>query len=449
MFRRKLYNNLLTWKNDSNGNTAILIESARRVGKSTIVREFAETEYKSFIMIDFAYAPDIIQNLFKDLSDLNYFFLQLQLHYGVNLIERDSVIIFDEVQFNPLARQAIKLLVADGRYDYIETGSLISIRKNVKNILIPSEERKLQMYPLDFEEFLWATRDTSTFKLLKKMYEDQISIGDSQNRNLMKKFRLYMLVGGMPQAVQAYVKSNNLEVVDQIKRDIINLYEDDFYKIDSKGKTSALYDAIPSQLNKHSSSYQISSVLPNDRKDTIVDELSELKSSKTVHISYNVSDPNIGLANMYNQDKFRLYLLDTGLLVTLIFKDKSFTENIIYSKLLNDKLPVNLSIVYENVIAQILATNGNNLYYHTFLDKTKKKNYEIDFIIAKGDKICPIEVKSSNYKAHKSLDIFSKKYSKRIKHQTVIYTKDLKIQDNILYLPIYLTMFLKSIKNIY
>ena len=300
------------------------------------------------------------------------------------------------------------------------------------------------MHPMDFEEFLWATEDTDTdtAKLLKKMFDNRISIGDGQNRNMMRKFRLYMLVGGMPQSIQAYVESNNLEIVDQVKRDIINLYEDDFYKIDSKGKISALFDAIPSELNKHSSSYQISSVFPNDRKDTISEEISELKSSKTVVASYNVSDPNIGLSNMYNQDKFRFYLADTGLLVTLIFKDKDFTDNIIYTKLLNNKLPVNLGILYENVVAQILAANGNKLYFHTFYDKIQKRNYEVDFLIVKEDKICPVEVKASSYKAHKSLDMFSEKYSKRIKEKILIYTKDLKIEGDTLYLPVYLAMFL-------
>lgn len=442
MFKRKVYDELLKWKNESKGKRALLIEGARRVGKSTIVKEFAKNEYTSHIMIDFAYASTDIFNLFKDLSDLDYFFLQLQLQYGVNLVDRESLIIFDEVQFNPLARQAIKLLVDDGRYDYIETGSLISIRKNVKDILIPSEERKIQMYPMDFEEFLWATGDTSTPEILKKMYEKRISIGQAQNRNMMRKFRLYMLVGGMPQAIKEYVETNNLQSVDQVKRDIINLYEDDFYKIDHKGKISALYDAIPSELNKHGASYQIASVLPNDRRATIMEEILELQESKTVLAAYNVSDPNVGLSNMFNRDLFRLYLADTGLLVTLIFKDKDFTENIIYSKLLNDKLPVNLGILYENVVAQTLATKGHKLYYHTFYNKKQKRNYEIDFIITKQDKICPIEVKSSGYKAHKSLDIFGKKYSDRIKERIVIYTKDLSINGATIYLPVYLTMFI-------
>ena len=441
MFKRKIYNELVRWKEEYRGTRAILIEGARRVGKSTIVSEFAKNEYESHIMIDFAYAPDNIQNLFKDLSDLDYFFLQLQLQYGVNLVQRKSLIIFDEVQFNPLARQAIKLLVADGRYDYIETGSLISIRKNVKDILIPSEERKLQMYPMDFEEFLWATGDKDTSEMLRTVYEKKISIGQAQNRNMMRKFMLYMLVGGMPQAVKKYIESNNLEAVDQVKRDIINLYEDDFYKIDPQGKISVLYDSIPSELNKHTSGYQISSVLPNDRKDTVMEEILELELSRTTLAAYNVTDPDISLPNMHERDKFRLYLADTGLLVTLMFKDKEFTDNIIYTKLLNDKLPVNLGILYENAVAQALASNGNGLYYHTFYDKIQKRNYEVDFMIAKEDKICPIEVKSSGYKSHKSLDMFADKYSHRIKENIVIYTKDLLVEGTTTYLPAYLTMF--------
>lgn len=442
MFRRKIYRELLEWKNSSKSKTALLIEGARRVGKSTVAEEFAKNEYEKYILIDFAYATDSVRDLFNDLSDLDYFFLQLQLQYGVNLVEKNSLIIFDEVQFNPKARQAIKLLVADGRYDYIETGSLISIKKNVENILIPSEEHKINMYPMDFEEFLWATGDIETSQLLEKIYKNKISIGQEQNRNMMRKFRLYMLIGGMPQAVQEYISSNNLEMVDRVKNEIIELYEKDFYKIDYTGQISELYDSIPSELNKHSSAYQITSVIKNGNKESIMSKISELKSSKTVLTSYNVLDPNVGLSSMANRNKFRLYLSDTGLLVSLMFKDREFTENIIYKKLLSDKLQSKLGILYENAVAQILVSKGYKLYYHTYLDKIKKRNYEIDFIIPKESKISPIEVKSSGYKAHKSLDNFSVKYSNRIKEKIVIYTKDLKIENNVTYLPIYLTMFL-------
>ena len=439
IFKRKIYDRLLNWKNTSQGSTALLIEGARRIGKSTVAEEFGKNEYNSYILIDFAYAPQHIQELFEDLSDLDYFFLQLQLQYGVTLEERKSLIIFDEIQFNPLARQAIKLLVKDGRYDYIETGSLISIKKNIQDILLPSEERKIEMFPMDFEEFLIATGDEQLASLIGMAWNKRISVGDSQNRNLMRKFRLYMLVGGMPQAVLAYIEYNNLQIVDDVKRDIINLYMNDFFKIDNTGKISSLFSSIPSELNKHSASYQVSSVLPYERKSTIEDELSELIASKTVIPSYNVSDPSSGLSYMYSSEDFRLYVSDTGLLVTLMFMDKEFTDNIIYSKLLSDKLPVNLGIVYENVVAQILASKGNRVFYHTFADKKQKRNYEVDFILAEPNgKISPIEVKSSGYKTHKSIDVFADKYSKKIGKKLLIYTKDLKKDQDVLCVPVYM-----------
>lgn len=442
MLKRKIYDKLLDWKNESNGKTALLIEGARRIGKSTIVEEFAKNEYESYIIIDFAFASADVQDLFLNMNDLNYFFLQLQLLYGVGLEERKSLIVFDEVQFNPRARQAIKLLVADGRYDYIETGSLISINKNVKDILIPSEERRIQMYPMDFEEFLWAIGDMGTMKILKSFFEERKSLGQVVNREILRKFRLYILVGGMPQSVLEYLESNNLEKVDRIKRDIIDLYEQDFYKIDDKGKISAIYESIPNELNKHTKSYQISSVLPNDRKSTVDNELTELIFSKTVLASYNLQDPNIGLSSSYDLSHFRLYSVDTGLLVTLMFKDKDFTENEIYRKILSDKLPANLGIIYENVVAQILASKGYKLYYHTYYDRVKKRNYEIDFIISKGSKITPMEVKSSNYRKHKSLDDFCDKYSSRVGEKILLHTKDLDFKESTLYLPVYMAQFI-------
>ncbi len=442
IFKRKIYQKLLEWKKESNGKTALLIKGARRIGKSTIAEEFAKNEYETYIVIDFAFAPQEIHELFKNMLDLDYFFLQLQLQYGVQLKERQSLIIFDEVQFNPLARQAIKRLVQDGRYDYIETGSLISISKNVNDILIPSEERKIEMFPLDFEEFLLAIGDKDLPTLLKMAYQKQVPLGDKQNRNIMRKFRLYMLVGGMPQAVLSYIESNNLKVVDDVKRDIINLYLNDFYKIDSSGKISDLFKAIPSELNKHSMSYQISSVLPNDRKHTVEEQLTELIASKTVLPAYNVHDPASDLSTMYSRKHFRLYLADTGLLVSLMFMNKDFTDNIIYNKLLNDKLPINLGSVYENVVAQILTANGNRLFYHTFANKKQKRNYEIDFFLSEKDKITPIEVKSSGYRAHKSIDLFTQKYSNRIARNVILYTKDFKREDTFFYLPVYMTQWL-------
>lgn len=442
MFKRKIYDKLLSWKNESNGKTALLIEGARRVGKSTIVEEFAKNEYESYILIDFAFASQSVKSLFQDMSDINYFFLQLQLQYKVDLIERKSIIIFDEVQFCPLARQAIKVLVKDGRYDYIETGSLISIKKNVKGILIPSEERKITMYPLDYEEFLWATGDTVTVSLLKKAFENNISLGNEVNRKILRSFRLYMLVGGMPQAVNEYINTNNFRKVDLVKRDILSLYDSDFKKIDPTGRISLLFNSIPAQLSKNASRYSISGVIENKRANDVIGLIAEMADSKTVLVSYQANDPNVGLSSNKNLSLFKLFICDTGLFTTLMFKDKDFTENIIYEKLLNDKLSANLGYLYENAIAQILVANGKELFYHTWLNETSKHNYEIDFLITEKNKICPIEVKSSGYKAHTSLDEFCKKYSSRILNKYLVYTKDYTREKDIIYLPIYMTMFL-------
>lgn len=442
MFRRKIYDKLLEWKTESDGRTALLIEGARRVGKSTVVEEFAKNEYESYILIDFSRASKAVKELFEDISDLDYLFLQLQLQYKVDLHERRSLIIFDEVQQCPLARQAIKALVADHRYDYVETGSLISIKRNVKDILIPSEERKISMYPMDHEEFLWAVGDTTTIPLLKKVFDSGKPVGAQIHRKLMRDFRLYMLVGGMPQAVNEYIETNNFRKVDQIKRDILNLYEDDFKKIDPTGKLSSLFDAIPAQLNKNASRYQVSSVLTGERAENILESIAELKDSKTVLVSYHANDPNAGMSNNKDLGKFKLFLSDTGLFTTLMFKDRDFTENIIYEKLLNDKLSANLGYLYENAVAQILTANGNALFYHTFMNESTRRNYEIDFILARKNKVCPIEVKSSGYKTHASLDAFSRKFSDRILDKYLIYTKDFAKDEDIFCLPIYLVQFL-------
>lgn len=442
MFRRKIYDKLLEWKTESDGRTALLIEGARRVGKSTVVEEFAKNEYESYILIDFSRASKAVKELFEDISDLDYLFLQLQLQYKVDLHERRSLIIFDEVQQCPLARQAIKALVADHRYDYVETGSLISIKRNVKDILIPSEERKISMYPMDHEEFLWAVGDTTTIPLLKKVFDSGKPVGVQIHRKLMRDFRLYMLVGGMPQAVNEYIETNNFRKVDQIKRDILNLYEDDFKKIDPTGKLSSLFDAIPVQLNKNASRYQVSSVLNGERAENILESIAELKDSKTVLVSYHANDPNAGMSNNKDLGKFKLFLSDTGLFTTLMFKDRDFTENIIYEKLLNDKLSANLGYLYENAVAQILTANGDALFYHTFMNESTRRNYEIDFILARKNKVCPIEVKSSGYKTHASLDAFSRKFSDRILDKYLIYTKDFAKDEDIFCLPIYLVQFL-------
>lgn len=442
IFKRKIYDELLLWKRTDDGRTAVLIQGARRVGKSTIVEEFAANEYETYILVDFAACSTEIQELFNDLSDLNRIFMRLQLEYGVELKKRKSAIIFDEVQLAPKARQAIKYLVKDGRYDYIETGSLISIRKNVKDILIPSEEVKLYMYPMDYEEFKWALGDTATIKLLQSCFQNRTSLGDATNRKLMRDFRLYMLVGGMPQAVASYLESNNLEKVDSVKRSIITLYEDDFNKIDPTGNASKMFRQIPAQLTSNANRYQAWSATDGKRNSELAEIISEIKESMVVNMSYHANDPSVGMALHQDPDKYKMFAGDTGLFVTLAFWDKKFTDNTIYHKLLSDKLSADLGYVYENAIAQMLKASGHELYYYTFPTDSGKHNYEVDFLIADGDKISPIEVKSSGYKAHASLDAFCKKFSARIKNKYLIYTKDMRKEEDVQYLPAYMTMFL-------
>lgn len=441
-FKRKMYDTMLKWKSERNGNTALLIQGARRIGKSTIAEEFARNEYKSYILIDFSKVSKEVSDLFNDISDLNFLFLRLQFIYQVQLHERESVIIFDEVQLQPLARQAIKHLVKDHRYDYIETGSLISVRSKSRNIIIPSEETKVNMYPMDYEEFKWALGDTATIPLLRTAFEKKMALGDAVHRKLMRDFRLYMLVGGMPQAVAAYIKTNNFSAVDLAKRDIIALYEEDFGKIDDSGRAKAMYDAIPAQLSKNTLRYQVGKAIPNEKVERVINVVKDMEDSMTTNVAYHSDDPNVGLALTKNEEYFKMYASDTGLFVTLAFMDSDFTENVIYNKLLNDKLSTNLGYVYENVIAQMLKATGKNLFYHTIPYAGGKKYYEIDFVIPDKHKISPIEVKSSGYKSHKSLDEFCTKFSDRIMNKYLIYTKDYKRENGIDYIPVYMTMFL-------
>lgn len=441
-FKRKIYNSMLKWKQERNGETALLIQGARRIGKSTIAEEFARKEYKSYILIDFSKVSKEVRDLFNDVSDLNYILLRLQFIFQVELYERKSVIIFDEVQLQPLARQAIKHLVKDGRYDYIETGSLISVRSKSRNIIIPSEETKIDMFPMDFEEFRWALGDKATIPLLRKAFESKTALGDAVHRKLMRDIRLYMLVGGMPQAVSAYIKTNNFMAVDRVKRDIIALYEEDFIKLDNSGRAKAMYNAIPAQLSRNTSRYQIGNAVPDEKIDRVINIIKDMEDSMTTNIAFHTDDPNIGLALTKNQEYFKMYTSDTGLFVTLAFMDSDVTENVIYEKLLSDKLSTNLGYVYENLIAQMLRATGKNLFYHTIPYAEGKKYYEVDFIITDKHKISPIEVKSSGYKSHKSLDEFCTKYSERITNKYVIYTKDYKREGGVEYIPVYMTLFL-------
>jgi hypothetical protein len=312
----------------------------------------------------------------------------------------------------------------------------------VKDILIPSEERRISMYPMDYEEFLWAIGDKTTFPLLQKCYEASQALGDAMHRKQLRQFRLYMLVGGMPQAVSEYIKTNNFRKVDEIKRDILKLYEDDFMKIDPTGRLSLLYDSIPAQLNTNASRYQTGSVLGAEPADRILEYIAELKDSRTVLVSYHANDPHAGMANTRELSRFKMFISDTGLFTTLMFKDKDFTENEIYEKLLSDKLSANLGYLYENVVAQILAAGGNELFYYTMPNETSKHNYEIDFLLTRKNKVCPLEVKSSGYKTHKSLDVFARKYSERMGKRYLIYTKDLRKDTDIFCLPFYMVPFL-------
>ena len=442
VFRRKIYNEILEWKEKRSDKYALLIKGARRVGKSTIAEEFAKKEFKSYILIDFAHTSKEIIELFDDTYNLDFFFLQLQQLTGVRLYEKESVIIFDEVQLLPKARQAIKYLVADGRYKYIETGSLLSIKKNTKDILIPSEEHKISMYPMDFEEFLWAIDDEVTTDTIKMLLENKKSAGNALHRNLMRMFRLYMLVGGMPQAVETYIEHNNLQVVDEIKREIIDLYEEDFTKIDGTGLAGDIYDAIPANLSSNASRYVLSSAREGMRAEQVRELIPDMLSSFTVNIAYHANNPDVGMALEKDIGRYKLFTSDIGLFITLAFKDKKHTENVIYNKLLFDKLETNLGYIYENVVAQMLVAKGDNLFYYTMNSETSNHLHEIDFLISVSDKICPIEVKSGNYRGHKSLDVFCDKFSSRIRDRYVVHTKDYKWENGINYIPVYMVPFI-------
>ncbi|HPG55589.1 MAG: hypothetical protein BWY47_00240 [Bacteroidetes bacterium ADurb.Bin302] len=440
IFKRKLYERLLEWKKVKNGKTAIMIEGARRVGKSTLVELFAQNEYESYILIDFNEASDEVKSLFSDLMNKDYIFLQLQALYNVVLKERKSVIIFDEVQNCPLARQAIKYLVKDGRYDYIETGSLISIKKNINNITIPSEEERVTLYPMDYEEFRWALGDEATIPLLRTFYDKKLPLNKA-HRDKMRDFRLYMLIGGMPQAVNAYIETNNFSMVDQAKRGIIQLYLDDFQKLDSAGRLEKLFKEIPSQLSQTSNRFRPYAILGNVDDNKLLELMKNLEDSKTTLFSFHSNDPNVGMSLTKNLSKFKIFCADTGLFVTLAFWDKDITENVIYQKLLNDKLNTNLGYIYENIIAQMLVSAGNRLFYYTW-PKDATHNYEIDFLLSRAAKLHPIEVKSSGYNSHASLDAFCEKFSHIVDKRYLIYTKDLNKDEQTILLPFYMAMFL-------
>ena len=439
-FERKVYRKLLEWKEKYADQYAVLLEGARRVGKSTIAEHFAQNEYKSYILIDFSKTTDTIRDCFDDIGNLNLFFLRLQAETGVTLYEHESLLIFDEVQLFPKARQAIKHLVADGRYSYLETGSLISIKKNVKDILIPSEEMKIQVYPMDYEEFCMAAG--MKYELLKQTYQMGSAIGQATNRKLMRDLRIYMAVGGMPQAVEAYIEGKNFSEIDMVKRQIIALYEEDFKKIDASGRISALYHSIPAQLAKDLRKYRITTAI-GKKNNTKADELLyELIDSKTVLPCYNSTDPRVSLAGTKDFNSYKLYLADTGLFVTLMFIDRPVTENDIYAKLLSDKLPANLGYLYENLIAQMIAASGRELFYHTWEKPGSTHYYEVDFLLSEGSKINAFEVKSSGTGKHESIKEFYRKFSQNVQNIYLLSQKDVGKEENLFLKPFYLMPFL-------
>ena len=442
MFKRKVYQDLLKWKNEYSPRYACLLEGARRVGKTTIAIEFAQNEFETYIIIDFSKATSSIIDVFKDMANLDLFFLRLQAETGGKLIEGKSVIIFDEVQLFPLARQAIKHLVADGRYAYIETGSLISIKKNVKNILIPSEEYRIQVYPMDYEEFLWATKGNPD--ILKQLTQKEIALGESANRKLMRDFRIYMAVGGMPQAVDAYINENSFEEVDKVKREIISLYMDDLKKIDSSGRLSNIYKSVPAQLALDKKKFVVTAATGKQKTNRDDERIYELIDSKMVLPCYRVANPSVSLSQTMDINTFKLYISDIGLFTTLIFNDSENGREDIYKKLLSDNLSADLGYLYENIVAQILVSKGRTLYYHTWEKEDSTHYYEIDFLLTEKTKLIPIEVKSSSVRNRKSLDAFKKKYSKKVGNCYLFSQKDITKENSILFRQVYMLQFMEE-----
>ncbi len=446
VFRRKAYEDLKQWKARSKGSTAMLVEGARRVGKSTLVRGFAEKEYASCIIIDFSEPSEDVRKVFDCIDDLDTFFRDLQVLYKTDLIRRESVIVFDEVQMFPRARQSIKHLVKDGRYDYIEAGSFVSILKNVKDIVLPSEEERMRLHPLDFEEYLWA-KGNATFGLLRECYERREKVGDAAHGQMMKLYREYIAVGGMPQAVSKIVEGGSYREVDGVKRKILEVWLDDLRKIDPKGKMEQMLMAIPSQLSGGSYRYRVSSAIRNGRQDRDGDLIHDLEDSQIIRLCRHVNDPKAGLELTVDLDRYKVFMEDTGLFVTLCFYDKEFSENEIYGKLVSGRLSADLRYVYENAVAQALTAMGLKLYYHTFMKSDGKHRYEVDFITSAGDRVRLIEVKSSRVSDHRSLDVFMSKKGLKLETPVVVSPNNLELRGGILYLPVYMMQFLDSRKR--
>ena len=449
--KRKIYEDILKWKKDSQGKTALLIEGARRVGKSYIVENFAKDNYKSYILIDFSKVSNEVKNLFDNyLDNLDYLFTYISNYYGVKLYERDTLFIFDEIQFCPRARGAIKHLVADGRYDYIETGSLISIKRNVKDILIPSEEEMIKMNPMDFEEFIWAMGNDSLMNFIRECYKNKRPLGQALHRKAMDYFKEYLIVGGMPQAVLEYRDSRDFERTDKIKRNILNLYREDIrkYSDELNLKVEQIFDTIPSQLQKHEKKFNISALDENARYRNFEGAFYWLSDACLINIAHNTTEPNIGLGQRIGSNSLKCYLLDTGLLLSMTFNEQTIINEEIYKKILFDKLSFNEGMILENVVSQMLVARGRKLYFFSRNDRNdSKETMEIDFLISSNKvtskhNIIPIEVKSGERYTFTSLIKLKNKYNEYIDSPVIIHTKDLKEEEGILYLPVYMTSLL-------
>ena len=449
--RRKVYEKLLEWKQKSSGQSAVLLQGARRVGKSYIAREFAEKEYSSYILIDFNLADQQVRDMFlHDIGDLDTFFLKLSTLYNTKLKERESLIILDEVQLFPRARSVIKYLVADGRYDYIETGALVSIKENVEGILLPSEEDQINLNPMDFEEFLWAMGNETMMRLIQDCFEKQLPMGQALHRKAMDLFRQYMIVGGMPQAVEAYVQTRDFDEVDRVKRRILNLYRDDIQK-HAKGygeKVRAIFDELPSQLKNQNRHFKLSALKEGARFEEYRDPLFWLSDAMIVNPCYNATEPNLGLRLNQDRTLLKCYMADTGLLISHAFDENGIVSEEVYRKLLLDKLEVNMGMVMENIVSQMLISSGHKLYFYANADREDKENrMEIDFLIAKSritnrHNMSPIEVKSGKNYALSSLRKFMKKFKEQLWIPYVLHTGDLKTEEDIVYLPLYMAMML-------
>ena len=449
--KRKIYDRLLEWKKRSNGKTALLIDGARRVGKSYVAEEFAKNEYSSYVIVDFARAKPALKRIFNEyLDDLDTFFLFFQRLTKTKLVRNDALVIFDEIQRFPRAREAIKYLVADGRFHYLETGSLISINKNVKNIVIPSEERHLEMFPMDFEEFLWALGDEATMPLVERCFRERLPLGDDVHRGIMDVFRQYMVVGGMPQAVQTYVQTRDLEEVDQVKRDILQLYRADIRKFGGvvRHKALAVFNAIPSQLSKHEKRIVLAEIRSGAKMRDFDSTFEWLKSAMTVNVCYNSTEPNVGLDLNTDRRTLKCYLGDTGLLISQAFGESEMTTADIQGRILMGAIEINKGMLMENVVAQMLRASGHQLFFYSNADREHAEDrMEIDFLLDKPTltrrhNISPVEVKSTKQYWTVSLDKYRRKYSKFLAESFVLHVKDLEQVDGVTRLPVYMTPLL-------